>query len=215
MQDQFNVDRGSCSVSREGYEAQPLIEPNRPRKTWQFVEDFQLLAGEDAEPDALFFVESWSLGASEALANLQRRRLGQADSERKSRVFAEPDSFGPPLLATDIASRFEPGSSTRIPVKLGYDPAAWQGSAAEPHLLPEEWDRTLDSVHPMTEERARELLGVTGSSTRRQIKVAYRETARQWHPDRLEHSTGAVRQFATEQMAAVNEAYRLLLNGRV
>jgi curved DNA-binding protein CbpA len=33
----------------------------------------------------------------------------------------------------------------------------------------------------------------------------------QWHPDRLELRTEDVRQFATERMAAINEAYHLLL----
>jgi curved DNA-binding protein CbpA len=34
--------------------------------------------------------------------------------------------------------------------------------------------------------------------------------ASQWHPDRLEFRTESVRQIATEQMAAINEAYHLL-----
>jgi DnaJ like chaperone protein len=62
----------------------------------------------------------------------------------------------------------------------------------------------------MTQDRAYLLLGVTETSTQRQIKAAYRQMVSQWHPDRLELRTEEVRQLATERMAAINEAYRLL-----
>jgi DnaJ-class molecular chaperone len=62
----------------------------------------------------------------------------------------------------------------------------------------------------MTECRAREILGVTATSTRRQIKAAYRQMVSSWHPDRLECRTEEVRQFATAKMVAINAAYRLL-----
>jgi curved DNA-binding protein CbpA len=32
----------------------------------------------------------------------------------------------------------------------------------------------------------------------------------QWHPDRFQRKAEEVRQFATKQMAAINEAYHLL-----
>jgi curved DNA-binding protein CbpA len=32
----------------------------------------------------------------------------------------------------------------------------------------------------------------------------------QWHPDRLQFTTEAVRKHATQHMASLNEAYRLL-----
>jgi curved DNA-binding protein CbpA len=35
----------------------------------------------------------------------------------------------------------------------------------------------------------------------------------QWHPDRLERGTDDARRRATEQMSAINSAYRLLRNG--
>jgi DnaJ like chaperone protein len=67
----------------------------------------------------------------------------------------------------------------------------------------------------MTQYRACQLLGVTSNSTQRQIKAAYRRKVSQWHPDRLESRTKEVRLLATEQMAAINEAYRLLRNGLI
>ena len=65
----------------------------------------------------------------------------------------------------------------------------------------------------MTQDRACQLLGVTATSTQKQIKAAYRRKVSQWHPDRLENRTNEVRQLATKQMAMINEAYRLLRNG--
>jgi DnaJ-class molecular chaperone len=62
----------------------------------------------------------------------------------------------------------------------------------------------------MTLKSARRLLGVTAISSRKEIKTAYRKMASQWHPDRLGFRTESVRRIATEQMAAINEAYHLL-----
>jgi hypothetical protein len=62
----------------------------------------------------------------------------------------------------------------------------------------------------MTLARARQLLGTSAASTREQIRSAYRRMVSQWHPDRLQHASEAVHERATQQMAAINEAYRLL-----
>jgi DnaJ-class molecular chaperone len=56
-------------------------------------------------------------------------------------------------------------------------------------------------------QRARLLLGVAATSTREQIKAAYRRMASQCHPDRLREE---LRRQATDQMAEINEAYSLL-----
>ncbi|MGA2729194.1 MAG: J domain-containing protein [Terracidiphilus sp.] len=62
----------------------------------------------------------------------------------------------------------------------------------------------------MTLERARQLLGVGLASTQMQIKAAYRQKVREWHPDRLSDQNKVARQFANEKMTEINEAYRLL-----
>ena len=46
-----------------------------------------------------------------------------------------------------------------------------------------------------------------------EIRAAYRRKVSQWHPDRLDRRSEDVRQRATAQMAAINEAYRLLCSG--
>ena len=58
--------------------------------------------------------------------------------------------------------------------------------------------------------RAWEILGIATGSSIDEIKAAYRRLVTQWHPDRLECRTDEARQFATERMAAINEAYHLL-----
>jgi DnaJ-domain-containing protein 1 len=67
-----------------------------------------------------------------------------------------------------------------------------------------------DADEGMTLGRAMRLLGLTAASTREQVRAAYRRMAGEWHPDRVAGRAEAVRQAATEQMAEINEAYRLL-----
>ena len=56
-----------------------------------------------------------------------------------------------------------------------------------------------------------ELLNIPTTATRDEIRAAYRELARRWHPDRF--MAGPERDWANEKMATINAAYRLCLNG--
>lgn len=85
--------------------------------------------------------------------------------------------------------------------------------------LPQDVAHRLETIQPeprelpsevITHERALDLLGVTCDSTPAQIRSAYRRMVIQCHPDRHQRATEAVRRSATEQMAELNEAYRLL-----
>ena len=49
------------------------------------------------------------------------------------------------------------------------------------------------------------------TATRDEIRAAYRELARRWHPDRF--MPGPERDWANEKMAAINSAYRACLSG--
>ena len=62
----------------------------------------------------------------------------------------------------------------------------------------------------MTCQGAGDLLGVSSQSSEAHVKAAYRRMVSAWHPDRLERSDEKVRAFATNQMAAINEAYHFL-----
>ena len=58
---------------------------------------------------------------------------------------------------------------------------------------------------------AYELLNISPSATRDEIRAAYREMARRWHPDRF--MAGPERDWANDKMAAINSAYRQCLDG--
>ena len=56
-----------------------------------------------------------------------------------------------------------------------------------------------------------EVLNIPATATRDEIRTAYRDLARRWHPDRF--LPGPERDWANEKMAAINAAYRACLNG--
>ena len=58
---------------------------------------------------------------------------------------------------------------------------------------------------------AYELLNIPVTATREEIRAAYRDLARRWHPDRF--MAGPERDWANEKMAAINTAYKLCLGG--
>lgn len=52
-----------------------------------------------------------------------------------------------------------------------------------------------------------EILGLKGNFTQSDIKPAYRKAASQYHPDKVAHLGGKLRQIAEEEMKKINEAY--------
>lgn len=223
MEGQFHVDRGARSTAQESFKATPAFEPNGPRQSWQFVDEFQQLVGDDSEPDPLFFVESWTSGMPAAVENLKQRRRAQEDRERQSRAFREFETPAtlPFILEKELNGNFLYAANVAA-IAGGYD-GAWsqqspevpsariQDPAPQPwDTFPEECGSSLDTIHPMTQHRACQILDVSATSTPKQIKAAYKHMVSQWHPDRLERGTEEVRQLATKRMTAINEAYRLL-----
>ncbi|MDP4119654.1 MAG: J domain-containing protein [Bacillota bacterium] len=57
-----------------------------------------------------------------------------------------------------------------------------------------------------------QVLGITPNATDEQVKTAYREMAKKYHPDNYADSTLA--DFAKEKMAEINEAYDTILEQR-
>ena len=222
MRNQFNVDRGSRSTTQQSCDGVSSLAPNRPGHTWQLVNDVEGLLGEEAEPDPLFFVESWTLGVPAAAENWQKRRQVLADRERPHGGCREPDPIGSSCFVHDKALYSEFLASARTAANAERHAGGWWqpvGDSAKRTQVhaPQQWDSCAeesqsshDAIHPMTQQRACQLLGVTATSTQKQIKAAYRRKVNQCHPDRLEDTANEVRQLATEQMAAINDAYRLL-----
>ena len=56
-----------------------------------------------------------------------------------------------------------------------------------------------------------EVLNIPATASRDEIRAAYRDLARRWHPDRF--MPGPERDWANDKMAAINAAYRACLNG--
>jgi DnaJ-class molecular chaperone len=62
-------------------------------------------------------------------------------------------------------------------------------------------------------EKCYELLGLKPGATREELKVAYRDLARVWHPDRFTHDPD-LQTRAQERLKQINEAYNSLISGR-
>lgn len=54
------------------------------------------------------------------------------------------------------------------------------------------------------------VLGIPPTASREEIRDAYHDLARRWHPDRF--MAGPERDWANDKMAAINAAYRACLN---
>ena len=58
---------------------------------------------------------------------------------------------------------------------------------------------------------AYEILNVAPTATQEEIRAAYRNLARRWHPDRF--MDGPERDWANDRMAMINAAYQMCLEG--
>lgn len=235
MDSQYEV-AGSCATSRDGYEAIPSLEPNRPKQAWRFVDEFQQLLGNDSAPDPQFFVESWTFGMNAAVDNFQQRKQKKANRARQIDTLEEFDdlvnlSFNQESeVSTEYpysgeTARYTGSYETGWKLRSSEERAAQmqcqsaeeldahESDALESNASDEAFGNGPVAVYPMTLASAYELLEVTANSTRQQIRAAYRSKVSQWHPDRFNRRSEQVRQRATAQMAAINEAYRLLCSG--
>jgi len=62
--------------------------------------------------------------------------------------------------------------------------------------------------------RSYEILGVRADSTDEEVKSAYRNLAKVWHPDRFSKENDSLRGMAENKFKEVNEAYELLCKAR-
>ena len=193
-------------------QASPWTSPEDSAALLDLMHD---LLGAQAEPDPLFFVETWTLGIDTATHNFQTRHHNSTHSGPNASAFRSFD-FSVPLVFIHEASDFAPTSA-------GFS-AAWRdayGVSPAPHTsshdTPSQQAMPHDDIPstpapglPLTREDARRLLGVAATCTRQQIKSAYRQLVRRYHPDCLEHASEDEQRLATDRMISINEAYRLL-----
>ena len=163
------------------------------------------LLGENAEPDPAFFIESWTVGVTAASENYLRRHEPAKKQE-------------PPVTA--------PFPTLSFVTFLNVDPVAPVASAASPAApgparkafvagVRDEEEAEEFVAEPLTFQSACRLLGVAATSTREQIRAAYRKMASRYHPDMLEAAGSADPKSVSDRMAAINEAYRLLCHTAV
>jgi hypothetical protein len=62
----------------------------------------------------------------------------------------------------------------------------------------------------MTPEEARSVLGVTLTASREDIRAAFREQMKKYHPDRVAHLGDEFREIADQKSKAINKAYEIL-----
>ena len=166
------------------------------------------LLGEHAEPDPLFFVETWTVGIEAAAQNFHARH----------QVASHPDANASAMRAFDFSVPlifvFDGSDFPSVPAHFS---AAWKNaygvspSSSSPHsAVPHDEAPRSTPAQTLTTEEACRLLGLAPNSNRKQIKNAYRQMVWRYHPDRLIHSSEPERRLATERMTAINQAYRLL-----
>ena len=176
----------------------------------RFADQLHGLLGDDSDLDPVFLEESWTLGVPAAMHRRQERRQSQSEREHQAREFRELNSLG--TLAFVDAGEWLGGF--HLAAQIGSQMAAARESPAHPadphHKTATA--RPIQATHLTPEQDACRLLGVNPTSTREQLRAAYRRMVIAWHPDRIERGSDTLRQQATERMATINEAYRLLRN---
>jgi hypothetical protein len=193
-----------------------------------FADQIAQLLGEDSDLDPLFLEESWTLGVPAATEKWQQRQRTSVERERQNQSFrslhnlgsiffvdaADSADFIPQALASAVQKGYG-ADSLKPPAQPEASPTPNRPGAPSFAQHAKGGTQTAHN-HPMntpiemTLHSARRLLGITETTTPAQLRSAYRRMVSQFHPDRLVHATSDARQRATDHMAAINEAYRLL-----
>jgi len=199
------------------------VVPNQSGSAWPLAEEIQQMMGADAQPDSLFFEESWTMGAAAAVENLRCRRRQQSEGV----VFGEFDNLGAQAYVQQRAWWTNDFAATKDDEVAEQPNAVWplwrgpvpatrmQDDACgwEPFVAVEDCQWTAGET--MSMHLACRLLGVSADSSWAQIKTAYRRMAGRCHPDHMQHNSEETRRVANEQMIAINQAYGLLREQRM
>lgn len=173
-----------------------------------FLTQIEQMLGEEAEPDTAFFMDCWTVGVDAATDSFLRRQAADARRVSEASPWQNPNFFNPYYVA-----RADACAETAWPLRDAQGPMAdrrWLGSEFEAGRLTA---GEAPLAYPLTLESACRLLGVAATSTREQIRAAYRRMAGRYHPDRLARRGGVEQKLASDCMASINEAYRLLCTG--
>lgn len=163
------------------------------------------ILGEDAEPDAAFFVDSWTEGKAAAAEDFVRRRKAIKNGPH---ITCERYNFPSFILigADKIdASAGAARSEYHETISLVNEQPIGVEEQADMHSGDES-----ETACPLTTENAYRVLRISSASSREEIRAAYRRMANRYHPDRLARCGTREQKVANNRMASINEAYRLL-----
>jgi DnaJ-domain-containing protein 1 len=177
------------------------------------VTQLEPVLGEDFAPDAHFFVESWTYGVAAAAENLRLRQQALRDRAPQVSSWQDIDSFVLQFSAEEFLIEHQQARDLKTPSSPG---VGTHGSTLETtEEFPQDCEHDYGTSDLLTIHRARCLLGVDGSSSKRQIKTAYRRLVRLNHPDRLARASVQAKQIATEKTILINKAYHLLCGSQL
>jgi len=196
------INQASLAGVREAQPRAAAPQPSGAETGAPFLAQIEQVLGVETEPDVDFFIDSWTVGVVAASESFLRRQ------ELKSREYQSPawgtfSSFTPWFVPNVEASA---DTAWLLREQRSKADLLWVGDEDEVG-----WQAADDAmVCPLTLESARRLLGVAATSTREQIRVAYRKMAARYHPDRLARATPREQKLANDRMATINEAHQLL-----
>lgn len=166
------------------------------------------ILGEDAEPDAAFFVDSWTEGKAAAAEDFVRRRKAIKNGPHITCERYNFPSFiliGADKIDASAGAAWAPRSEYHETIPLVNEQPIAVEEQADIHLGDDS-----ETACPLTTETAYRVLRISSASSREEIRTAYRRMANRYHPDRLARRGTREQKVANIRMASINEAYRLL-----
>jgi hypothetical protein len=216
VEGQFNTEFDFPTILQEDSTSFSTFDSSYTTPGSHFASGIHNLVGEDAEPDPLFFVESWTVGASRAAENLKQRRQAQSGFQPQTHTFDPSIHLGAEFFVQQSQQSTQFNSSryaaSRPAYAEGFATNAHQTSQDRSEASPRGNETSHQPNQPMTLHLALQILEVTATSTQSEIKSAYRRLVNEWHPDRFEGKSERARQLATTKMSAINKAYQFLRN---
>jgi DnaJ-domain-containing protein 1 len=206
----WQTDEASFESARKAQRRASAAQPTAAEAVAPFLAQIEQTLGMETMPDSEFFIDSWTVGFAAASQNFLRRQ------ERLTTRAHELPAWHTFSFTPRFVEKAEASAAAAWPLR---EDRADERSTADLRWVDDEKEDDWlgpDEVEiegPPTRESACRVLGVAVTSTQEQIRSAYRKMASRYHPDRLAHGDAREKRLASDRMASINEAYRLLNKG--